>query len=194
MGGFAVFMQWYAVSSIGYGGSALLFVEPLVVLSLLAPALAVPGLLVGALFPSIRRRSLVLLVGCCLFVVVGVGALRVGGPIRMAGFDRLAERSKPLVAAITDFTREQGRPPIDLHELVPTYLPEVPGTGMPAYPDFDYATDPQRWDANPWTLWVRTPAGGINFDMFMYLPRQNYPEQGYGGVLVRVGDWAYVYE
>jgi hypothetical protein len=39
-----------------------------------------------------------------------------------------------------------------------------------------------------------TPSGGINFDSFLYLPLQNWPERGYGGVLQRIDDWAYVHE
>lgn len=54
--------------------------------------------------------------------------------------------------------------------------------------------DSERWDDNPWVLYVYTPSGGINFDKFLYFPLQNYPSNGYGGVLRRIGDWAYVHE
>ena len=51
-----------------------------------------------------------------------------------------------------------------------------------------------KWDDNSWVLYIDTPSGGINFDMFMYFPNQNSPKTGYGGVLERIGDWAYVHE
>jgi hypothetical protein len=43
-------------------------------------------------------------------------------------------------------------------------------------------------------LVVFTPSGAINFDQFMYFPNRNYPEQGFGGWIERIGDWAYVHE
>ncbi len=30
----------------------------------------------------------------------------------------------------------------------------------------------------------------VNWDMLLYLPSQRYPQDGYGGRLERVGDWA----
>jgi hypothetical protein len=34
----------------------------------------------------------------------------------------------------------------------------------------------------------------MNWDMFLYFPKQNYPKAGYGGWLERIEDWAYVHE
>ena len=67
---------------------------------------------------------------------------------------------------------------------------------MGAYPKYEYVAgeEAKKWDDNPWVLYVRTPLGGLNWDMFIYFPKQNYPEHGYGGVLERVKDWAYVHE
>jgi hypothetical protein len=42
-------------------------------------------------------------------------------------------------------------------------------------------------------LLVSTLKGG-SFDRFLYFPLQNYPEDGYGGSLERIGDWAYLHE
>ena len=67
---------------------------------------------------------------------------------------------------------------------------------MAAYPKFEFVAGQKALDyhENPWVLCVFTPSGGINFDQFMYFPKQNYPETGYGGWLERIGDWAYVHE
>ncbi len=66
-----------------------------------------------------------------------------------------------------------------------------------AYPEFRYHTGIEakdRFANNAWALSVATPSGGINWDMMLYFPDQNYPDRGYGGSLERVGDWAYVHE
>lgn len=114
----------------------------------------------------------------------------------MNAFLGLAERSKPLIQAIHSFESLHGSPPTDLNALVPGFLPEIPDTGMAAYPRYEYRTAEKaaEYEGNPWTLTVFTPSGGINFDQFMYFPKQNYPEKGYGGWLERVADWAYVHE
>jgi hypothetical protein len=106
----------------------------------------------------------------------------------------LASRSEALVGAIRSFAEREGRPPTDLQELVPKYFARIPKTGMPAYPDYRYSTEPSRWKGNPWVLYIDCTSGGINFDMFIYFPLQNYPETGYGGSLERIGEWAYVHE
>jgi hypothetical protein len=100
------------------------------------------------------------------------------------------------VAAIRAYDIAQGRPPASLADIVPTHLSAVPRTGIMAYPNYRYYVGPeaQRYDKNPWVLVIHTPSGGINFDQFMYFPLQNYPQQGYGGSLVRIRDWAYVHE
>lgn len=119
---------------------------------------------------------------------------------RMARIFSLAESSAPLVEAIHRFERETGAPPTALADLAPDYLPAVPGTGLSGYPAYAYVSrhdaeyDRARWQDNDWALYVDTPSALINWDMFLYLPRQNYPERGFGGRLERVGAWAYVDE
>ena len=36
--------------------------------------------------------------------------------------------------------------------------------------------------------------GPFNWDLFLYFPNRRYPKSAYGGVLQRIGDWAYVHE
>jgi hypothetical protein len=35
---------------------------------------------------------------------------------------------------------------------------------------------------------------GMNFDSMVYVPSGNYPKIGWGGAVVRIGAWAYVWE
>jgi hypothetical protein len=135
------------------------------------------------------------LLAAVLTVATLVG-LRLGARVRTAAFHDLAQRSVPLVEAIHAHEAKHGAPPPDLAALVPEFLPSVPGTGIAAYPNYEYfvGTEAAKYDNNPWALRVFTPGGGINFDMFVYFPLQNYPEFGYGGRLERIADWAYVHE
>jgi hypothetical protein len=167
-------------------------------LLLVFPAmLAVPILLValiGLAFRRVRRVAAIVAL-CSIAYCVAFGlSLRIGDRIRMNAFAQLAERSKPLIAAIRAYDQKHGQPPESLLALVPEFLPTVPSTGMGGYPKYEYSTPATNYDGNPWILIVYTPSGGINFDHFMYFPLTNYPKQGYGGWLERVDDWAYVHE
>ena len=72
----------------------------------------------------------------------------------------------------------------------------MPNTGIGAYPNYIYVivSEQTAYEGNAWLLKVRTPSGGINWDVFLYFPKQNYPKVGYGGVIEPIEDWAYVHE
>ncbi len=166
-------------------------------LPMMASFYATPLLLLG-LMPRKTREACFL---SLLFILAYFGVARIcisiAGDVRMDGFKALAQRSTPLVDAIARYEEESGSPPPSLDDLVPDYLPEVPSTGMGAYPDYEYITGDtaqDRYKKNSWVLIVPTPPGGLGWDQFMYFPNQNYPERGYGGVLERIQDWAYVHE
>ena len=192
--GTALFLQWYAVSPIGHGGYGFIWFIPLFFLPALGIAPAVPVSLFLLPFRRSRRHGVTMLSCGLVYVLIGVGVFLLLIPVRRYGFRLLSLRSHPLIEAIHDFTKTRGRPPENLDELVPDYLPKVPGTGMPAYPKYEYSTDRERWKGNPWVLYVNCPSGGINFDTFIYFPDHNYPKSGFGGILEPVGDWAYVHE
>jgi hypothetical protein len=189
-----VLTEWLAVSSLGFRWLVGVFT-----VITLPVSLAAVGVLIAPWFllSRKRRREALLALVCSLACLTSftVGSVA-GAHIRRAAFVALAERSRPLVDAVTKYEREHGQPPESLDSLVPRYLPQVPSTGMGAYPKFEYVSGDQakRFQTNPWAIYVFTPSGGINFDQFLYLPRQNYPEKGYGGSLERIGDWAYVHE
>ena len=89
--------------------------------------------------------SLALVVGLLglVFGLIGGGwiALR-AHHVAVAGFVR---RSQPVVDAIASYTKDAGKPPVDLAALVPGYLPEVPATGVRVQPQYDYICWEQRW-------------------------------------------------
>ncbi|MFH0794928.1 MAG: hypothetical protein V2A74_12955, partial [bacterium] len=168
----------------------------LLVLPLMAAILAIPVCLVGLAFKPLRQLSLFLIIPAVLFVGTFFISARIGNVMRIQAFQKLAERSQPLVEAIDRYDKDHSQPPQTLKDLVPQYLPEIPKTGMAGYPEFEYyaGAKAKNYHDNPWVLVVPTPLGFLNWDNFMYFPKQNYPEEGYGGVLERVGDWAYVHE
>lgn len=43
-------------------------------------------------------------------------------------------------------------------------------------------------------LFIDTPSGGLNWDVFVYWPEGNYPDYFYGGSSELIGTWAYVHE
>ena len=115
-------------------------------------------------------------------------------PTRRAGLQQAATRARPLISAIEKFRVENKRAPHNLQELTPVYLPEIPPTGMAAYPRFEYSVGSERTHFQTYQLQIRTSAGFLNWDTFNYWPEGDYPTEMYGGRVERVGAWAYVHE
>ncbi len=187
-------LQYLAVAQ--HGSDIFLWLQLPLVLALLA---ALPVLLIAPFLLFVHRLRLwaaYSIVAATVLTVATVAGLRLGGTVRMAAFHRLAERSAPIVQAIRAHESRHGASPADLAALVPEFLPNIPSTGMAAYPRYEYyaGEEAARYNGNPWALVVFTPSGGINFDQFMYFPLQNYPDSGYGGWVERIADWAYVHE
>lgn len=187
--------DWLATTSIGT--RLLLELQFFYLFPLLVAILSLPVLAVMLCLKRTRPRARPLLILAIVYIVCCLVGGRVARSVRRAGMHAATERAQPLVAAIERFERERGEPPKALEDLVPEYLPTVPSTGMMAYPKFRYHTGDEaqrRYENNPWALSIFTPSYVLNWDMMLYLPKQNYPERGYGGSLERIGDWAYVHE
>jgi len=192
--GFVVLANLLAVSK--HGTDVLLSLSAFAGMPLMFAFLASPFLLVGMFWKRFRGKSLRLLLFAVIYLAIGVGCHRAAFQIRRSAFSELALRSRPLVTAIHQFEGKYGKPPESLSQLSPEFLPQVPQTGIRAYPDYRYeaVTERDRYEGNPWVITVRAPTGVMNWDQFIYFPKQNYPEVGYGGVIERVEDWAYVHE
>ena len=180
-----------------YGSDAWLWVGMLFVPVVLLALIALPFLAVFSAVRSTRRYSCPVLVACIVLIAASWGGNHLGNRLRMKAFAGLAERSRPLVEAIEAYAADRGEPPDKLEDLVPKYLPAVPGTGMRVYPKYEYIKkdDPEKWyyRDNPWVITVQTPSGGINWDEFLYFPHRDYLQYG-GGSMELLGDWAYLHE
>jgi hypothetical protein len=192
--GFVVLAFYISVAPIGT--EVLLFLSTFAVLPLLAALILIPIALVFLCWRRYRMTALTTILGCVIYLAIGFAGFNLANNVRRAGFVSLAQRSRPLVAAIQRFEAKHGKPPANLEQLVPEFLPAVPITGIGAYPNYEYFVINEQavYEGNPWVLRVNTPNGGLNWDAFLYFPKQNYPQVGYGGVLERVEDWAYVHE
>jgi len=158
-------------------------------------AFAVIPLSLPFLFFKRTRRGAAIVALCGVTYVLGAKVcLGIGHRIRMQAFHEFAERSQTLVDAIESYNTTYGHYPDTLTNLVPEFLDAIPTTGMGAYPHYEYRTGTNSWYDNPYVISVDTPSGGINWDMFLYFPKHNYPQRDFGGVLERIGTWAYVHE
>lgn len=180
--------QYLAVAPFGSNVFLSLRRDILMMFLLVAPVLVVsPFLLFVRRLRAFAGRAL--LASVVFTVAVAVG-LPLGNWVRAAAFQRLAERSAPLVQAIRSYEARHGGPPPDLTAMVPDFLAEVPGTGMGSAPHYEYYFGDEAADVgNPWVLMVAVPNGSLGDDTFLYLPLQNYGEEV---GLERIADWAYV--
>jgi len=143
-----------------------------------------------------RRRKLLwvalsLLIGAALIVP----SLRVSSRARMLCIRQATARGGPLLHALERYREDHGVYPGSLDELQPDYLAEVPGTGMIAYPDFEYEPPGEAEpEAGGYSLYVYCLLMWCGFDTLHYWPSQDYPEKMWGGVVERIDGWAYIHE
>lgn len=154
------------------------------------------ALVVIASFGFLQRSTSAFAMVCLVAAAICVGSAHEGRKllfqVRKQVFTEMAERSAPLIAAIKSYEKDKGEPPPALNALVPDYLPAIPGTGLAAHQEYWYKK--KSWtEPNEWELSVST-GFGLGFDQMLYLPHENYPTEGYGGRLERMGQWAYVHE
>jgi hypothetical protein len=157
-----------------------------------AVAMVVAGGTYSILVRSARpvALSLILLLGMLVGALPGAW---IHQSLRSQAFHMLATRSMPLVDAVRSFEQAKGVPPTALADLVPSYLPEVPQTGMRAYPDYRYSTQSDCDGDNRWQIAVDT-GGVLNWDFFFYCPLGNYPSDIGGDWVEVIGKWAYLHE
>ncbi|MCK5942861.1 MAG: hypothetical protein KAI24_12870 [Planctomycetes bacterium] len=165
-------------------------------LFLLLPMLAVvtlPLALLGLAWRSWSRGAASLAVWSLAVLLAMVVTLALAGRLRMFGFALAADRAEPLVTAIGRHVADRGAPPERLRDLVPAYLPRLPGR----LPPLTIVTGDEArrvYGGNDWVLRAPVPIGLLNWDEWLYFPNGAYPARGYGGWLERVGAWAYVHE
>lgn len=116
--------------------------------TMLVMGMAAIAILVGAVsllaipFRRVRARAAKVAACSLAFVLSTFVYPRAAGEARSYAFARLSDRSEALVRAIEEYESSHGRPPATLGDLVPSFLSEMPGTGMPAYPAYEYEVFP----------------------------------------------------
>jgi hypothetical protein len=178
-----------------WGSFLFLTIEMIFVMGCMAGVLAFVIGIVFACRPTTRSQGALILMCCVIYCPATVQGFCFGQAIRRQAFHEFVQNSQPVVTAIKQYEKKYGCPPSALEDVTPEFLSEFPGTGIGAYPDYRYElpSKPGQYEGNDWALIVET-GYGLNFDIIMYLPKQNYPERGYGGTLERIDDWAYVHE
>jgi hypothetical protein len=141
---------------------------------------------------SYRASVLTTFVFAVTLAALFIAGIRAAKRVRIQSFHVVAQRSEPVIAAIEKHIANAGTPPATLQQLVPLYFAAIPA-GLPPLeihsgPDIRKAYQGNEWIVSTSVTWI------MSFDRFLYFPNQQYPERGYGGVLERVGRWAYVHE
>jgi hypothetical protein len=196
--GYAVVARrFWVVLALPVLGLTLVF-PPFVILPPLATGIiGLPIALVGAVIRWTRGGWLVV-ASCVLLVGLIFGAIDIYANLQADGVRRAVRRAEPVIAAIDRYEVREGHWPAALEDLVPRDLEKIPGTGMAGYrsfryygPDGDFPYGRRLFE----TYELRVDVGRIlQFDCFVYWPERSYPDRMYGGMVERMGSWAYVHE
>ena len=140
------------------------------------------------------RSLLATVVFLGIVFVITLLAVCVGEAFRYVGCKGIVRRGGQLVTAIKQYQLKQGTPPATLAALVPDYLPAIPGTGVNAYPHYEFITNnsPVKYGGDKWVLSVDVSTGDLTRDELIYYPDQNYPSPEQVATVRRYGDWAYL--
>lgn len=115
--------------------------------------------------------------------------------VRRASMKNASVVGKPIIEAIKEFKTDKGHYPASLEELVPSHLNLIPHTQMCGYPKFEYVTGKDiPSSSGGYELFIKTPLGLLNWDVFYYWPSESYPERDKGGWVEKIDNWAYVHE
>ena len=195
-----IFSCWYSVAP---GGSDFLYKHiSLLLIAYLFLLVLYNGirLLVNTLIRLFGRGKLswTELAATALFLVtvfvLTTIAWAIGHIMRDRGYKAIIAHGRPLVAAIRQYEDKTGKPPDRLEQLVPDYLPVLPGTGAGAYPNYEYLTNasPLKYGGNHWVLSVDVSTDDLARDELIYYPNRNYPSEEEVPLVRHFGDWAYL--
>lgn len=122
---------------------------------------------------------------------------------RREACERISNRGNIIIQAIESYRKQEGKPPDSLEDLIPEYLDKIPGTGIRAYPYFEYKIPKDPYSNYEKKLYEEYNAVyelRVNFyrilswDCFFYWPSERYPEFIYSGGTEIINKWAYVHE
>lgn len=140
------------------------------------------GSLFACMLPKLRGKALVWLVGSfaviCSCLITSVLSLYV----EEYAWERAANRGQILIDAIDHYIVSSCCPPKSLNDLVPSYLSDIPTTGMSAFPNYHYQANPRtQGDKVPWEIRINLswPIKGSSRYLY-YWPTQVYPKDNKG--------------
>ncbi len=112
-----------------------------------------------------------------------------------------AKAAEPILAALEAYGRDEGHFPPALEDLLPKYLTAIPEPRFPFEAEWTYGP---RADRDCFALYVSVPhdycppavvGWPLHFnDAFVYHSDGKYEPSDYGGILERIGAWAYYHE
>jgi hypothetical protein len=112
----------------------------------------------------IKRKYYAYLSIIAILTIVSIPAVgRISWRIRENAFKNLAIRSRPLIDAVKKFQTDNQKPPDKLSDLVPKYIPKIPGTGIMAYPYYEYKTFYKIENKKFIYWWDMGPSQGARF-------------------------------
>jgi hypothetical protein len=80
----------------------------------------------------------------------------------------IAERAEPIIEAIKRFENETDRSPESLADLIPQYLPSIPGTGNRTWPSFKYRTFNKEEERISFLWYDLGPRGTSDTGLWVY--------------------------
>ena len=121
------------------------------------------------------------------------------------------KKAELIIMAINRYKKDKKKCPSSLNDLVPRYIERLPDAGAIAKNGWHYRTDKDiakqtsgvtvsvDEQAGGWVLfvWVRDEYSPNAFgfgDAFVFHPSGQYPQHGYGGMLVPFRNWGYYIE
>lgn len=172
------------------------FLEFVSILGVLIGCAGLPFVAIG-LFMCRGRKDLepyapALLV-FAIIVITSIPSHRFAIPLRRPGLERAVERAKPLINALQDFKKDNGKYPEGLRNLIPKYIPSIPTTGMIGAPEYRYqrAASDSRFTGFELSVYCGYAS---QFDGMYYWSNHDYKDiaNGFGGGSFPVGDWTYM--
>jgi hypothetical protein len=211
LGAVFVLLEWYPVSDgppdkeLCFLSFNLIFFMLPIFFAALGAYIVVPLAFMGFFFVKGKTRSVLLVIGIIFLTACLVAHLSrfVNWEIRYSSFERVSQRAEVVIQAIESYREHENKAPESLDCLVPEYIDTIPGTGIRAYPFFEYeipeAVGQYHKDIFekhnvPYELRVNCSIGVLNWDCFIYWPSESYPDNIYGGPTELINKWAYVHE
>ena len=142
-----------------------------------------------------------------LFIVTTFFSFAFTIPIHLRERDKamhvIAKNGKPLVDAIEAYRLDHdGKVPLNLEHLLPTYLTSIPSTGVGCYKNYSLIHEneiPSWYPKAEWIVEVSISLGFGDGDTLYFLPAQNYDDTPMreSVTLIPMGDgrdWGYFNE